>query len=142
VCNTCDTTAQKWVDVGYVGDATAIVAGYLAFIQSNFDSLEPGNLEVVFRGPDDTLQHWTGSLGTNIDWTRNPPFAGNIQQSGPALVQGLVDTPGHLDVMVVLNTGEMQLFWRNNNILGNKTWTAGEIFRLRHRPLPALHDPG
>jgi hypothetical protein len=123
-----DQTAQKWVDVGYVGDATAIVADYPAFIQSNFDSPEPGDLEVVFRGPDGTLQHWTGSVGANIDWTRNPPFAGNIQQSGPALVQGLVGTSGHFYVVAVLNTGEMQLFWRNNDIPGNKTWTAGEIF--------------
>jgi hypothetical protein len=93
--------------VGYVGDATAIVAGYPAFIQSNFDSPELGNLEVVFRGPDGALQYWTGSVGTSIDWTRNCPFAGNIQQSGPALVQGLVDTPGHFYVVAVLNTGEM-----------------------------------
>jgi len=71
-----DQTAQKWVDVGYVGDATAIVAGYPAFIQSSFDSPEPGDLEVVFRGPDGTLQHWTGSVGAKIDWTRKPPVCG------------------------------------------------------------------
>lgn len=75
-------------------------------------------------------------MGTIIDWTRNPPFAGNIQQSGPALVQGLVDTPGHFYVVAVLNTGEMQLFWRNNNIPGNKTWTAGEIFGSGTAPSP------
>jgi hypothetical protein len=43
-------------------------------------------------------------------------------------VQGLVGTPGHFYVVAVPNTGEMQLFWRNNDIPGNKTWTAGEIF--------------
>jgi hypothetical protein len=50
-------------------------------------------------------------------------------------VQGLVDTPGHFYVVAVLNTGEMQLFWRND-------LDRGQDLRLRHRPLPALHDPG
>jgi hypothetical protein len=68
--------------VGYVGDATAIVAGYPAFIQNNFDSPEPGNLEVVFRGPDGTLQHWTGSVGTNIDWTRKPRLRATSSRAG------------------------------------------------------------
>jgi len=38
--------------------------------------------------------------------------------------------------VAVLNTSEMQLFWRNNNIPGNKTWTAGEIFGSDLGPSP------
>jgi hypothetical protein len=58
-----------------------------------------------------------------------------ILASGPSLVQSNVglniynrDSRGNLYVVAVLNTGQMQLFWRPNAIGGSRTWNAGEVF--------------
>jgi hypothetical protein len=87
-------------------------AGYPGIIQDNIN--EPSELEIVVRGTDGALRHWVRPY-LNSPWTQTESSASNIQQSGPSLVQSGIK--GHFHYVVVLNTGEMQLFWKNNDLL-------------------------
>jgi hypothetical protein len=115
-----------WVDHGL----TPVPAtGYPGFIQSNFG--DPGQFEIVVRNANGSLDHWSrpaSNFGVpGYDYYRAETFGtnGTIKQSGPSLVQSNVGTKGHFYCVALLNTGEMQMFWKNNDT--GAGWTAGEI---------------
>jgi hypothetical protein len=116
-----------WVDHGL----TPVPAtGYPGFIQSNFG--DPGQFEIVVRNANGSLDHWSrpaSNFGVpGYDYYRAETFGtnGTIKQSGPSLVQSNVGTKGNFYCCALLNTGEMQMFWKNNDT--GASWTAGEIF--------------
>jgi hypothetical protein len=121
---TFDQRTGQWADNGRIGDVSMVPAGYPGFIQSNIN--EPGEFEIVVCGPDGTLRHWVRPY-LNSPWTQTESFASNIKQSGPSLVQSDVGVKGHFYYVAILNTGGMQLFWKNND-LPTSTWIPGEIF--------------
>jgi Papain family cysteine protease len=137
---TYSQTTKTWVDGGSLDtqgrqfaarDSTgrANTGGYPGMCQSNFTS--PGNLEVVVRTNQGTLQHWnsTGPPGSRV-WKLFTEFGSNILMSGPALVQSNVGQVGHMYVVCVLSTGQLQLYWKDTSpaFLLTTGWQAGETF--------------
>lgn len=61
--------------------------------------------------------------------------AGTIKQSGPSLVHSNIGlniydetSQGNVYVVAVLDSGEMQLFWRAAGQTGEAAWTPSEVF--------------
>jgi hypothetical protein len=117
-----DQAAGVWNDAGRFGsDQTA---GWPGFIQGNYGA--PGNFEVVVRNRAGHLQHWWREGPPNFTWHDGGEFAGLIRASGPSLVQANVGAQGNFYVVAVTDTGQLQLWWRDNE--GGVQWKAGEVF--------------
>lgn len=114
-----------WTDGGRFAST---VAGYPGFIESNYGSgsIPGGDFEVVVRHKNGSLRHWwrddSGAwhFGTTI-------ISKGVRMSGPSLIQGNVGKQGNLYVAVVMNTGRMRLYWRNDDA-SNLPWLEGEEF--------------
>jgi C1A family cysteine protease len=119
-------SAGVWADGGRFGDKT--VSGYPGFIQGNYgDPKRPGgNFEVVVRHNDGSLRHWWRS-STNVWSFGGTVIAKNVLKSGPSLVQANVGQQGNFYVVAVMNSGRMQMHWRNNDV-SSKPWVKGEEF--------------
>lgn len=131
-----DQTAKVWNDGGRFGDATN--GGYPGFIQSDYGA--PGNFEVVVRSNDGHLRHWWREGGPTFAWHDGGTITSGVKMSGPSLVEGL-GKPGHFYVVAVMNTGEMQLWWRDN-ANGAAIWKAGEVFGSHVGDTPACMIQG
>ena len=118
-----DQGNKVWNDGGSFG--AGLVDGFPGFIQSNYDA--PGNLEVIVRSPDGRLQLFSRSGPPSFTWKNGGKFASGVLMSGPSLVQANVGTRGNFYVVAVLNTGQLQMWWRNNDVAG-MPWNKGETF--------------
>jgi hypothetical protein len=117
-----DQTSHTWHDGGVFGPTDA--AGVPGFIQGNYGA--PGNFEVVVRTADGKLEHWWRRNGPPWTWSKSVRFGGNVEFSGPSLIQSHYGVQGNLELVCVLNTGQMQHFWREDDHTGN--WYAGPVF--------------
>jgi hypothetical protein len=115
-----DQASQAWTDGGVFGPSD--VYSVPGFIQSNYTA--PGNFEVVVavRG---RLTHWRRQNGPPWAWTEQASFGWDVQYSGPSLVQSHFGTPGNLDVVCVLDDGQMQHWSRENDSV---PWLPQEVF--------------
>lgn len=118
-----DQITKKWSNIGRFGDGD--VAGFPSLIQSSFGA--PGNFEVIVMTKEKTLQHWWRGGAPEFKWGKGQKFASNVLMSGPSLIQASVGVPGNFYVLAVMATGNLQMWWRNNNDL-TTPWIAGEIF--------------
>lgn len=117
-----DQVAHTWNDGGVFGPPD--VWGVPGFIQGNYG--KPGNFEVVVRTRGGQLVHWWRTNGPPWTWSESVRFGANVAFSGPSLVQSHYGTQGNFEVVCVLNTGQMQHFWRDND--HGMTWNAGPVF--------------
>ena len=118
-----DQHAKVWNDGGRFGDATT--GGYPGFIQSDYGA--PGNFEVVVRSNDGHLRHWWREGAPGFAWHDGGAITSGVKMSGPSLVQGSVGKHGNLYVVAVMDTGELQLWWRDD-ATDAPAWKAGEVF--------------
>ena len=117
-----DQTTHTWRDGGVFGPADAW--GIPGLIQGNYGA--PGNFEVVVRTKDGKLAHWWRRNGPPWTWTESTRFASNVQFSGASLVQTHYGNQGNLELVCVLNSGQMQHWWRDDDHGG--AWKAGPTF--------------
>lgn len=117
-----DQGARAWKDGGVFGPPDA--AGTPSLLQSNFG--QPGNFEVVVRTADGRLAHWWRINGAPWTWTESARFGANIAHSGPSMVQSHYAKPGNLELVAVLNNGQMQHFYRDD--INRTGWHAGATF--------------
>lgn len=117
-----DQVAHKWNDGGVFGPPD--VWGVPGFIQGNYG--KPGNFEVVVRTRGGQLVHWWRTNGPPWTWSESVRFGANVAFSGPSLIQSHYGTQGNFELVCVLNTGQMQHFWRDND--HGMTWNAGPVF--------------
>jgi Papain family cysteine protease len=110
-----------WNDGGVFGPAGC--RGVPGFVQGDYGA--PGNFEVVVLVAGGRLQHlWRDGA---FAWHEGPQFGSNVALSGATLVQGdyYANAHGNLECVAVLNSGQMQHFWRDEPTL---TWHAGPAF--------------
>jgi hypothetical protein len=117
-----DQVAHKWNDGGVFGPTDA--AGVPGFIQGNYGA--PGNFEVVVRTADGRLEHWWRQNGPPWTWSKSVRFAQNVAYSGASLIQSSFGNQGDLNLVCVLNTGQMQEWTRDDD--HGLTWNAGATF--------------
>ncbi len=117
-----DQATGQWADGGIFGPTDA--AGVPGFIQSNYGA--PGNFEVVVRTADGRLNHWWRTNGAPWTWYDGGRFGSNVLLSGPALIQSNYGRQGNFELVCVLNTGQMQHWWRDND--NGRVWNAGPTF--------------
>ncbi|KAK3361504.1 hypothetical protein B0T24DRAFT_538893 [Lasiosphaeria ovina] len=104
--------------------------GYPGFVQ-----MDDSSFCVVARTSTGALQELIRDAKTGL-WSWGSQIAASgIFASGPSLVQSNVglniydgNSRGNLYVVAVLNTGQLQLFWRSNAIGVSHAWKAGEVF--------------
>ena len=119
-----DQTSKTWNDGGVFGPSDA--AGLPAFIQGNYGA--PGNFEVVVGTADGRLNHWWRDNSTSgFPWNDGGRFASNVAFSGPTLVQSQFGTKGNFELVCVLQSGQMQHWWRNNDD-PSLPWAASATF--------------
>ena len=106
-----DQAAAAWRDGGVFGPLDA--AGIPGVIQGNYGA--PGNFEVVVRTADSRLNHWWRMNGPPWTWYDAGRFANNVAYSGASLVQGREGVHGSLELVCVLNSGQMQHWWRDDD---------------------------
>jgi hypothetical protein len=117
-----DQASNKWLDGGIFGPTDAV--GVPGFLQGNYGA--PGNFEVVVSTKDGRLNHWWRMDGPPWTWGDGGRFGSNIGFSGPSLIQSHFGKQGNFELVAVLNTGQMQHFWRDND--GGMVWHAGVTF--------------
>jgi hypothetical protein len=117
-----DQASGHWADGGVFGPNDA--AGVPGFMQGNYGA--PGNFEVVVRTADGRLNHWWRMNGPPWTWRDGGRFGGSIAFSGASLVQSNYGTQGNLELVAVLQSGQMQHFWRDDDHGG--VWHAGAMF--------------
>jgi hypothetical protein len=118
-----DQGSRRWIDGGIFGPSDA--AGVPGFIQSNYG--RPGNFEVVVRTADGRLNLWWRMNGPPWTWNDGGRFGGNVLFSSPSLIQSHFGRQGNFELVCVLNNGQMQHWWRNNDDR-NLPWIAGVTF--------------
>ena len=118
-----DQTSHTWTDGGVFGPP-GTAWGVPGFIQGNYGA--PGNFEVVVRLEDGQLNHWWRMDGPPWTWSDGGCFASNVAYSGPSLVQTSYGTQGNLELVAVLNGGEMQHWWRDDD--HGMVWSASVTF--------------
>ncbi len=118
-----DETSHTWNDGGVFGPL-GTAWGVPGFVQGNYGA--PGNFEVVVRLEDGQLNHWWRTNGPPWTWSDGGSFASNVEFSGPSLIQTNYGTQGNLELVCVLNTGQMQHWWRDDD--HGMVWNAGAIF--------------
>jgi hypothetical protein len=106
-----DQTSGKWADGGVFGPTDAV--GVPGFIQSNYGA--PGNFEVVVKTNDGCLNHWWRMDGPPWTWNDGGRFASNIALSGASLVQSHYGKQGNLELVAVLDNGQMQHWYRDDD---------------------------
>ena len=113
----------NWNDGGVFGPGNC--QGVPGFVQSDYGA--PGNFEVVVKVAGNQLQHLWRDNHAPWTWHNGPTFGANVALSGASLVQGEYAAAGHgnLEVVAVLNSGQMQHFWRNEP---DFSWHAGATF--------------
>ncbi len=117
-----DEPGEPGLAGGVFGPADA--AGVPGFIQSNYGT--PGNFEVVVKTADGTLNHWwRDNSGGNV-WNDGGHFASNVALSGASLIQSNYGAQGNFELVCVLDTGEMQHWWRDND--HGMVWNQGPTF--------------
>jgi hypothetical protein len=112
-------SAHNWNDGGIFGPADA--AGIPGFLESGYG---PGNFEVVVRTADSKLTHWWRD--TAFTWRESVRFGANVAYTGASLIQSSFGKNGNLELVCVLQNGQMQHFWRNDD--SNLAWNAGVTF--------------
>ena len=112
--------SQQWQNTGHIGDGNT--EGYPGFIEST-----GGNFQIVVRSTEGTLDHWYRNPDNAWSWYYGGTISENVLQSGPSLVQANIGDAGNFYVVAVLPSGQMQLFWRDNDAAGTP-WHAGEVF--------------
>ncbi|KAI9845535.1 MAG: hypothetical protein M1838_001703 [Thelocarpon superellum] len=112
--------SQQWQNTGHIGDGHT--AGFPGFIESN-----GGGFDIVVRSDEGTLDHWYRTPDNAWSWYYGGTVAYDVLQSGPSLVQSNVGSTGNFYVVAVLPSGQMQLFWKDNDS-SDSSWQAGEIF--------------
>jgi hypothetical protein len=117
-----DQAQGQWFDGGIFGPTDAY--GIPAFIQGNYDA--PGNFEVVVRTADGKLNHWWRENAPLWHWHDIGRFGSNVAFSGASLVQSHYGQQGNFELVCVLESGEMQHFWRDND--NGMVWHAGDTF--------------
>ena len=117
-----DQANRHWNDAGRV--ATDQAAGFPGFLQSSYGA--PGNFEVTVRQRDGQLHHWWREGPPSFAWHDGGSITGRVRMSGPSLVQANVGSPGNLYVVAVMDTGQLQLWWRDD--VGGTGWHRGEVF--------------
>lgn len=117
-----DQASGAWTDGGVFGPPDA--AGLPAFLQGNYGA--PGNLEVVVGTADGKLNHWWRDNGPPWAWHDGGRFADQVAYSGPSMVQSQYGTQGNLELVAVLQSGQMQHFWRDDD--NGNVWNAGPMF--------------
>ncbi|HEY2667443.1 MAG TPA: C1 family peptidase [Actinomycetota bacterium] len=127
-----DQTTDKWNDGGIFGPNDA--AGVPGFIQGNYGA--PGNFEVVVRTADGKLNHWWRTNGPPWTWSDGGRFGSGVMFSGPALIQSNYGTRGNLELVCVLNSGQMQHWWRDDDH-GN-VWHPGPTFGANCSSAPCM----
>lgn len=106
-----DQGAQQWKDGGVFGPTD--VAGDPGFIQSNYGA--PGNFEVVVRTADGKLNHWWRENGPPWTWHDGGRFGAKVALSAPTLLQSCYGQQGNFELVCVLDDGQMQHWWRDND---------------------------
>jgi hypothetical protein len=117
-----DQASGTWVDGGVFGPGDAY--GVPGLVQSNYGA--PGNFEVVVRTADGRLNHWWRQNGPPWTWYDGGRFGSNVALSGPALIQSRYGHNGNLELVCVLDTGQMQHWWRDDD--NGFVWNAGDVF--------------
>ncbi len=117
-----DQGSSKWTDGGVFGPTDA--AGVPGFIQSNYGA--PGNFEVVVRTKDGRLNHWWRMDGPPWTWSDGGRFGSNIALGGPSLIQSHYGKQGNFELVAVLDGGQMQHWWRDND--AGMVWKADQTF--------------
>jgi Papain family cysteine protease len=117
-----DQAAGHWADGGRFGPPD--LAGWPGFIQSNYGA--PGHLEIVVRTSDGRLAHWWRDSEPPWSWHESVRFASGVRASGPSLVQSTFGRQGNFEVVCVLDSGEMQHWWRDND--KGAVWRQGATF--------------
>ena len=117
-----DQSSQKWSDGGVFGPTDA--AGVPGFFQGNYGA--PGNFEVVVRTADGRLNHWWRVNGPPWTWNDGGRFGSNIALSGASLIQSHFGGQGNLELVAVLNSGQMQHWWRDDD--SGNIWKPGLVF--------------
>jgi C1A family cysteine protease len=117
-----DQNTHQWNDGGVFGPQD--VAGVPGFIQGNYG--KPGNFEVVVRTRDGRLAHWWRQDGAPWTWSESTRFASNVAFSGASLIQSNYGTQGNLELVCVLESGQMQHCWRDDD--HGMAWHAGTTF--------------
>jgi Papain family cysteine protease len=117
-----DQVQGQWIDGGVFGPTDAY--GVPAIIQSNYDA--PGNFEVVVRTSDGKLNYWWRENAPLWHWHDIGRFGSNVAFSGATLVQSHYGQQGNFELVCVLESGEMQHFWRDND--NGMAWNAGDTF--------------
>jgi len=112
----------QWIDGGIFGPNDA--AGIPGFIQSNYGA--PGNFEVVVKTSDGKLNHWWRMNGPPWTWHDGGKFGDGILLSGATLVQSRFGNHGNLEVVCVLNSGQMKHYWRDDD--HGFVWKDGPTF--------------
>jgi len=117
-----DQSSQKWADGGVFGPTDA--DGVPGFIQGNYGA--PGNFEVVVHTADGKLNHWWRLNGPPWTWSDGGRFGSNVALSGASLIQSHYGSQGNLELVAVLNSGQMQHWWRDDD--SGNVWKPGLIF--------------
>ena len=115
-----EQSSLQWKDGGIFGPTNT--AGIPGFIQSNYGA--PGNFDVVVRTLDNKLACWYRVDGGS--WSAGTIFGNNIAYSGASLVQSHYFNTGNFELVCVLDTGQMQHWWRDND--HGMAWNAGPTF--------------
>ena len=119
-----EQASKTWKDGGIFGPTN--VAGVPAFIESNYGAA--GNFEVVVGTSDARLSHWERNDSIpSMPWSNVATFGSNIGFSGATLVQSTFGNQGNFELVAVLDNGQMQHWWRNNDD-PTKPWNAGVTF--------------
>jgi hypothetical protein len=107
-----DQASRRWIDGGIFGPS-GDAYGVPGLIQSNFGT--PGNFEVVVKTTDGKLNHWWRMNGPPWTWNDGGRFGEDVMFSGPSLIQSHFGRKGSFELVCVLNNGQMQHWWRNND---------------------------
>ncbi|KAK0729609.1 hypothetical protein B0H67DRAFT_630235 [Lasiosphaeris hirsuta] len=113
---------NKWV---YNERGLEGLEGYPGFVQTDDSAFS-----LVVRTSSGNLQEWIRNPKTGRWSTDERVVSIDIQASGPSLVQSNIGldssaSRGNLYVVGILNTGQMQMFYRT---AASSSWVPGEIF--------------
>jgi hypothetical protein len=120
---------STWVaDKDKAGSARPTKSGSIAvsLIQSNF--FRQGNFEVIARIGDHLVHFWRDNDDPHLMW--NGPFLipnSNGVSGNPVIVQSNYFNKGNFEVVVLLASGGLAHFWRDNDS-PNLLWHGPYIF--------------
>ncbi len=128
-----DQASGQWLEGPVFGPTDA--QGIPGFIQSNYGA--PGNFEVVVATSDQRLNHWWRENAPPWIWHDGGKFGQNVAYSGASLIQSNFGKTGNFELVCVLDSGQMQHWWRNNDD-PSMPWAATATFGSNVKSHPCM----